>query len=144
MKDITDKLEKDVKALKAEIDTLNFPPSKVVGGAAVLIEEVAGSKISGEEDRYSHTDLSDFQANIEGAQKIVDLFRNVIAEKDKALLDTVDANFKQINEILAKYKKGDGFENYDKLSEDDRKKLQAPINTLAEELGKLRGTLGLN
>lgn len=144
VKDIADKLEKDVKALKAEIDTLNFPPSKVVGGAAVLIEEVAGSKITGEEDRYSHTDLSDFQANIEGAQKIVDLFRNVIAEKDKALLDTVDANFKQINEILAKYKKGDGFENYDKLSEDDRKKLQAPINTLAEELGKLRGTLGLN
>ena len=144
VKDIADKLEKDVKALKAEIDTLNFPPSKVVGGAAVLIEEVAGSKISGEEDRYSHTDLSDFQANIEGAQKIVDLFRNVIAEKDKALLDTVDANFKQINEILAKYKKGDGFESYDKLSEDDRKKLQAPINTLAEELGKLRGTLGLN
>ena len=41
-------------------------------------------------------------------------------------------------------KKGDGFESYDKLSEDDRKKLQAPINTLAEELGKLRGTLGLN
>ena len=144
VKDIADKLEKDVKALKAEIDTLNFPPSKVVGGAAVLIEEVAGSKISGEEDRYSHTDLSDFQANIEGAQKIVDLFRNVIAEKDKALLDTVDANFKQINEILAKYKKGDGFESYDKLLEDDRKKLQAPINTLAEELGKLRGTLGLN
>lgn len=144
VKDIADKLEKDVKALKAEIDTLNFPPSKVVGGAAVLIEEVAGSKITGEEDRYSHTDLSDFQANIEGAQKIVDLFRNVIAEKDKALLDTVDANFKQINEILAKYKKGDGFESYDKLSEDDRKKLQAPINTLAEELGKLRGTLGLN
>ena len=144
VKDIADKLEKGVKALKAEIDTLNFPPSKVVGGAAVLIEEVAGSKITGEEDRYSHTDLSDFQANIEGAQKIVDLFRNVIAEKDKALLDTVDANFKQINEILAKYKKGDGFESYDKLSEDDRKKLQAPINTLAEELGKLRGTLGLN
>ena len=47
----------------------------MVGGAAGLIEEVAASKISGEEDRYSHTDLWDFQANVEGSQKIVDLLR---------------------------------------------------------------------
>ena len=144
VKATADKLDKDVKTLKAEIDVLSFPPGKVVGGAADLIEEVAGTKITGEEDRYSHTDLSDFQANIDGSQKIVELFRPMIAEKDKALLDTVDANFKQINDILAKYKKGDGFETYDKLSEADRTQLKAPINTLAEELGKLRGVLGLN
>lgn len=144
VKATADKLQQDVEKLQKEIDALNFPPSKVVGGAAVLIEEVAASKISGEEDRYSHTDLSDFQANIEGAQKIVELFRPTVAKKNQVLLDTVDANFKQVNDILAKYKKGDGFETYDKLSEADRKALQAPINTLAEELGKLRGTLGLN
>lgn len=142
--DIADRLNADVLKLQAEIDALNFPPSKVVGGAAVLVEEVAGSKISGEEDRYSHTDLSDFQANIDGAQKIVDLFRSAVAAKNQALLDTVDSNFKQVNEILAKYKTEQGFATYDKLSEADRKALQAPINTLAEELSKLRGTLGLN
>ena len=143
VKATADKLDKDVKTLKAEIDVLSFPPGKVVGGAADLIEEVAGTKITGEEDRYSHTDLSDFQANIDGSKKIVDLFRPAIAEKNQALLDTVDDNFKKINDILAKYKKGDGFEPYDKLSEEDRKQLKAPINTLAEELGKLRGVLGL-
>ncbi|MDO1510032.1 MULTISPECIES: iron uptake system protein EfeO [unclassified Neisseria] len=141
---MADKLEQDVKKLKQEIDVLTFPPNKVVGGAAVLIEEVANSKISGEEDRYSHTDLSDFNANMEGAQKIVDLFRPLIAEKNKALLDNVDANFKAVNDILMKYKTADGFETYDKLSETDRKTLQAPINSLAEDLAKLRGTLGLN
>lgn len=141
---IADGLQKNVLQLQQEIDVLNFPPNKVVGGAAVLIEEVAGSKISGEEDRYSRTDLSDFKANIEGAEKIVELFRAQVAEKDQALLDKVDANFKQVNDILAKYKTAHGFQSYDKLSEADRKTLQAPINTLAEELGKLRGTLGLN
>ena len=140
---IADRLQDDVRKLKAEIDVLNFPPSKVVGGAAVLIEEVAGSKISGEEDRYSHTDLSDFQANMDGAQKIVDLFRPQIAEKNQALLDKVDANLKQVNEVLAKYRDGKGFQTYDKLSDADRKALQAPINTLAEDLAQLRGTLGL-
>lgn len=144
VKDIADKLSADVKALAAEIDALNFPPHKVVGGAAVLIEEVAGSKISGEEDRYSKTDLSDFKANVEGAEKIVELFRAVINEKDPALLQTVDGNLKTVNDILAKYKTADGFQTYDKLSEEDRKNLAAPINTLAEELAKFRGTLGLN
>ena len=142
--DIADKLLADVKTLQQEIDLLSFPPNKVVGGAAVLVEEVAGSKISGEEDRYSHTDLSDFQANIEGAEKIVDLFRPLIAEKNQALLDKTDANFKTVNEILAKYQTANGFETYDKLTEADRKALQAPINALAEDLAQLRGTLGLN
>ena len=144
MEPIADKLLADVQKLKQEIDILTFPPSKVVGGAATLIEEVAGSKITGEEDRYSRTDLSDFQANVEGAQKIVELFRPMIAEKDQALLDKTDANFKQVTDILAKYRTEKGFQPYDKLSETDRKNLQAPINALAEDLAKLRGILGLN
>lgn len=144
MEPIADKLLADVQKLKQEIDILTFPPSKVVGGAAVLIEEVANSKISGEEDRYSRTDLSDFQANIEGAQKIIELFRPMIAEKDQALLDKTDANFKQVTDILAKYRTEKGFQPYNKLSETDRKNLQAPINALAEDLAKLRGILGLN
>lgn len=140
---VADKLLEDVKKLQTEIDELNFPPTKVVGGAAALIEEVAGSKITGEEDRYSHTDLSDFQANVDGAQTIVDLFRTPIAEKNKALLDKVDANIKQVNEILAKYKTADGFADYGKLTKADRNALQVPINALAEDLSQLRGTLGL-
>jgi iron uptake system component EfeO len=47
----------DVLELQKRIAGLTFPPDKVVGGAAVLMEEVAATKISGEEDRYSHTDL---------------------------------------------------------------------------------------
>ena len=139
-----EKLQADVEELHKRLTDLTFPPEKVVGGAAVLMEEVAATKISGEEDRYSHTDLSDFQANVDGSKKIVDLFRPMIAEKDKALLEKVDANFKQVNDLLAKYKKGNGFETYDKLTEADRKALQAPINALAEDLAKLRGILGLN
>ena len=115
-----------------------------MGGAAVLIEEVAASKISGEEDRYSHTDLSDFYANMEGAQKIIQLFRANIEAKDKDLLAVIDKQFKAVGDILAKYKTADGFQTYDKLSEADRKALQAPINSLAEDLAKLRGLLGLD
>ena len=81
-----DQLYTDVVDLQKRISELAFPPSKVVGGAAGLIEEVAASKISGEEDRYSHTDLWDFRANVEGSQKIVDLLRPQLQKANPELL----------------------------------------------------------
>jgi len=101
---LTAKLNTDVNDLKTRVDGLTFPPEKVVGGAAALLEEVAATKISGEEDRYSHTDLYDFQGNIDGAKKIVDLFRGQIEKQDKAFLAKVDKNFAAVDKILAKYK----------------------------------------
>ncbi|MGU3412125.1 iron uptake system protein EfeO [Enterobacteriaceae bacterium C23F] len=137
-------LNSDVLELQKRISELAFPPSKVVGGAAGLIEEVAASKISGEEDRYSHTDLWDFQANVDGAQKIVNLLRPQLQKENSALLAKVDANFKKVDTILAKYKTKDGYETYDKLTDADRNALKGPITTLAEDLAQLRGILGLD
>lgn len=141
---VADKLLADVKELESRIASLTFPPEKVVGGAAVLMEEVAATKISGEEDRYSHTDLWDFRGNFDGARKIVDLVRPLIADKEADFLKTVDANFATVDTTLDKYKDGDGYVTYDKLSEDDRKVLAAAVNTLAEDLSTLRGKLGLD
>ena len=137
-------LNGEVLELQKRISELAFPPSKVVGGAAGLIEEVAASKISGEEDRYSHTDLWDFQANVDGAQKIVDLLRPQLQKENSELLAKVDANFKKVDTILAKYRTKDGFETYDKLTDADRNALKGPITALAEDLSLLRGVLGLD
>ncbi|WNY84345.1 iron uptake system protein EfeO [Cronobacter dublinensis] len=144
MEQYADKLNSDVLELQKRISELAFPPGKVVGGAAGLIEEVAASKISGEEDRYSHTDLWDFQANIDGAQKIVNLLRAQLQKENAPLLAKVDANFKKVDAILAKYRTKDGFETYDKLTDADRNALKGPITALAEDLSLLRGVLGLD
>lgn len=141
---VADKLYADVLELQKRVKDLTVPPEKVVGGAAALLEEVAATKISGEEDRYSHTDLWDFKANVDGAQKIVELFKPLLEKENPDLVKKVEANFKTVDDILAKYKKGDGYESYDKLSDDDRKALAGPVTTLAEDLSTLRGTLGLN
>lgn len=138
-----DKLMADVLELQKRIASLTFPPDKVVGGAAVLMEEVAATKISGEEDRYSHTDLWDFEANFAGSKKIFDLFRPLIEKDDKAFVSKVEANFAKVDKTLDKYKTKDGFETYDKLTEADRKVLAGAVNTLAEDLATLRGKLGL-
>lgn len=138
-----DKLLADVKDLNQRIADLTFPPETVVGGAAALMEEVAATKISGEEDRYSHTDLWDFKANFDGSRKIFELVRPLLAD-DTEFVAKVSDNFQTVDETLAKYKAGDGYETYDKLSEADRTVLAASVNTLAEDLSTLRGKLGLD
>jgi iron uptake system component EfeO len=139
-----DGLMADVTELQGRIKGLAIPPEKMVGGAAALIEEVAANKISGEEDRYSHSDLWDFQANVDGAKTIVDLLRPLLVKDNKALASRIDGNFATVDKTLAKYRlKDGGFETYDKLSEADRKALAATITTLAEDLAKLKGVLGL-
>lgn len=139
---VADQLLADVLELQKRLAALTFPPEKVVGGAAVLMEEVAATKISGEEDRYSHTDLWDFQANFEGAYKIVTLLRPLV---EPAFAAKTDANFKAVFDTLKTYRTPEGgFETYGKLTERDRKLLAGRVNTLAEDLSKLRGMLGLN
>lgn len=141
---IADKLLADVKELDKRIADLTLPPEKVVGGAAALMEEVAATKISGEEDRYSHTDLWDFKGNFDGSRKIFDLVRPLIEPQDGEFVNKVAANFDSVDTTLAKYKTSDGYENYEKLTDDDRKVLSVAVNTLAEDLSTLRGKLGLD
>ena len=143
-KQFADKLLADVKDLQGRIAGLTVQPKDAIGGAAGLIEEVASSKISGEEDRYSHTDLYDFQANVDGAEKIVALTDTLVRKEDRPLADKIAGNFKTVDTILAKYKKADGgYETYDKLTKEDRLALQGPVTELAEDLAKLTGTLGI-
>ena len=139
-----DRLMADIETLNARVNDLTFPPEKVVGGAAALMEEVAATKISGEEDRYSHTDLWDFKANFDGSQKIFQLVQPMLETADPQLVQKVSENFSTVDDTLAKYKTEHGYELYDKLSDADRTVLSAKVNSLAEDLSTLRGKLGLD
>ena len=144
MQPIADRLVQDTQDLQKRLGDLTIPPAKMVGGASDLIEEVASTKISGEEDRYSRTDLSDFQANVDGAQKIFDLLRPLIATRNPELETRIRANFAKVDTLLGRYRGQEGqFQNYDKLSVSDRNALKGAITALAEDLSQLRGTLGL-
>ncbi|GEP85776.1 iron ABC transporter substrate-binding protein [Staphylococcus piscifermentans] len=132
-----DQLLKDAKELDAKADTLDITPKLMLQGAVDLLNEVSTSKITGEEEIYSHTDLYDFKANIEGAQKIYELFKPILVKKDKKLSDTIQTNFDKVNKLLDKYKEGDGYASYDKVTKEDRKALSDAVNALGEPLSKM-------
>ena len=145
MQAVADRLVTDVGELKTRVADLTVPPKKMVGGAADLIEEVASTKISGEEDRYSHTDLWDFQANVDGARKIFDLLHPLLVKRDAELVTRIEKNFSKVDSLLRRYQTGDRrFEEYEKLKASDRNALKGAVTALAEDLSRLRGTLGLD
>ncbi len=141
---LADQLMKDTLELQKRVADLKITPKAFVGGTAELIEEVASKKITGEEDRYSRTDLWDFQANVDGAQKIVGLLQPMLVKQDPSLHQKIDTNFSKVDKILAKYRTKNGFESYDKLTDKDRLALKGPITALAEDLSTLRGLFGID
>ena len=88
------------------------PPLKVATGAAELIEEVSQGKITGEEERYSKTDLWDFDANLQGSQAAVDRLTPALLEADAALLGKIDGAITEIYATLQPLRQGDGWVLY--------------------------------
>ena len=107
-----DRLDADLQILKEEMTGLELPPAAVAVGAAELVEEVSQGKITGEEDRYSKTDLWDFNANLEGAQAVVELLTPALEEADLELLERINAGFDELDATLADLRDGDGWVLY--------------------------------
>ncbi|MFF2752819.1 iron uptake system protein EfeO [Psychrobacillus sp. NPDC058041] len=135
---VADQLLKDAKELRARVETVDVTPDLMITGAVDLLNEVSTSKISGEEEIYSHTDLYDFKANIEGAEKIFTILKNKINEKDENLVKELEQKFININELLAKYENGTGgYVSYEQLTNKDTKALSEAVNQLGEPLSQI-------
>jgi iron uptake system component EfeO len=137
MTPVADKLDADVAKLKTLVATATYQPAQLANGATELLDEVASSKITGEEDRYSHTDLSDFQANLAGAKKAFDLLQPALNRTDPDLADAIARQFAAVLSALRPYRKGDGFVDYKTVGDDKRRVLTQMVDALAEPLSKV-------
>jgi iron uptake system component EfeO len=104
-----DQLDKDIATLNTQMPTLEVAPRDVAVGAAELIEEVSEGKITGEEDRYSKTDLWDFDANLQGSQAAIEKLTPALQEADPALLEKITKGFADLNATLQPLRRGDGW-----------------------------------
>ncbi len=153
-----DQLLDDLQTLQSQMAGLELPPAAVAIGAAELIEEVSEGKITGEEDRYSKTDLWDFNANVEGAQEVIELLTPALEEADSALLADINAGFSELNDTLAGLRDGDGWVLYCQendpypsplctevtVTQDTIDLLKAQLAGLSENISLTAGTLGLS
>jgi len=134
---MADQLVKDTDELYTRTRTITFTADQIGNGAKSLLDEVATGKVTGEEEIWSHTDLYDFQANVDGARVAWEGLRPLLKKKDAMLDSRIQLRFSELQKLLDQHKSGDGFVTYDKLDKTQVKALSDAVNALSEPLSKL-------
>jgi iron uptake system component EfeO len=137
MTPVADKLDTDVARLVALVKTADYQPAQIASGAKELMDEIGASKVTGEEDRYSHTDLYDFQANVEGARAVYESLRPLLEERSPSLAKSIDAEFANVDRTLESHRRGTGWVGYTAVTPPQRRELSRAVDALAEPLSKM-------
>lgn len=131
------RLLEDVENLQGEVKGVKLEPVDLVTGSVELLNEVSAGKITGEEERYSHTDLYDIAANIEGSEVAFEELKPALAKADPTLASNIEQRFDSLYLELEAYEKGDGWVSYTELDEDERRALSQKVDALAEPLSEI-------
>ena len=139
------KYAEDLLANTEELDTrvgsLELRLDQIGNGAKGLLDEVASTKITGEEEVFSHTDLWDIEANLEGAKEAFEAVEDLLKAKDAELYESIEDEFHTLEDRLATLRKSGGFDSYEKVTPAQRKQLSDEVNGLAEPLSKMTGAI---
>jgi iron uptake system component EfeO len=139
--ELADRLVADTTTLLDRTRDMSFTADQLGNGAKELLDEVAVGKITGEEEAWSHTDLWDFQANLEGAKVMYAGLRPVVERNDAALAGSLDTEFAAVQALLDQYRVDDGFAHYTELTPEQIKELAAAVDALSEPLSRLTATV---
>lgn len=142
LRPVTRELVSDVRNLQEIAIKADFDPAEIAQGSVDLLGEVSASKITGEEERYSRTDLWDFLANVEGAEAGFAALEPALREADPGLAKEISEQFEQTHAALDEYRRGDGFVLFYELSTDDTAELSQRIDALAEPLSRVGAVVG--
>jgi len=132
-----DKLLTDLQELEGQVADATYTGEQIANGAKELLDEVATGKITGEEEAWSHTDLYDFQANVDGARKAYDVLARVVTQTDPGLAAQIEAGFTSVQGLLDVVRRGKGFVSYEALTDAQRKAFSDAVNGLSEPLSNL-------
>ena len=138
-----DQLLADTKTLHGRVQKLSFTVDQIGNGAKSLLDEVAKTKITGEEEAWSHTDLYDFAANVDGARVAFEGVLPILSDKDPVLAKEIQQRFAELEKLLGKYRSAQGYVSYLKLSKPEVRQLSDAVNALSEPLSKLTAAVTL-
>ena len=135
-------LVKNEQQLLTLVSKAQYNPLEMASGATDLINEAGTSKISGEEERYSNTDLPVFAANVEASMKVVTLLHPYLQGQDSGLVPLIQQRHAAVDDLLAHFKATPGYDQtgyveYTTVSKTDRRQLSTAVNALAEAMSKM-------
>ena len=143
---LVDALVANTRKLADLVRTVEITPLTMGNGAKSLLDEVAKSKVTGEEERYSGIDLLDLAGNVEGAKYVYTALRPTLQSRDQQLVATLDQRFPALEGLLETHRTkagdpgeipGSPFQSYASLTPDQVKALAVEVDTISEPLGHL-------
>ncbi|GAY10929.1 iron uptake system protein EfeO [Pseudonocardia sp. N23] len=145
-----DALVANVGKLNDLVKTVQLTPLIMGNGAKSLLDEVAKSKVTGEEERYSRIDLVDFAGNVDGAKYVFTALRPALQAKNPQLVATLDQRFTALVTLLGTHQakpgapgsvSGSPYVSYDALGPADVKALAVDVDAISEPLGQISGVV---
>jgi len=139
--DVSAQLVTDVASLQQLIDGLGgLQAFDLANGAVGLLDEAASGKITGEEERYSHIDLLDLAANVEGSEQAFAYLEEGLTMIDPDLVATIKERFAALDAVvqgLADPSEPSGFPLYDTLTTEQTRQLSDALQAVAEPLSQV-------
>jgi iron uptake system component EfeO len=135
----------DVTALKQQLLAQSLAPEQLVSIAVRNLDNIAQVGAStGEEERYSHSDLNGFAGNLDASRKVVELLRPLLGKSAAPLLANIDTALADFDGELNGFKVGDGYASYDSVSAEQRQQIADKAKALAAALDAIDPALGLS
>jgi iron uptake system component EfeO len=136
-----DQLVKDTEELQQKVKTIELEAKAMVAGAMELLNEAAISKITGEEEIYSHTDLVDFAANVDGSKTVYLAIIPVLNEKNPDLANQLDKQFLLLEQTLLSHQNNGQYISYDKLTTEQIRQISDQVSQLSNLMSQTASIL---
>ena len=142
---VAQRLLTDVTTLKQQLLAQSLPPEQLVSIVVRNLNNLGEVRASsGEEERYSRTDLNGFAGNLFAARKVVDLLRPLLTKSAAELLPTLDNAIASLDAELGGFKVENGYASYDSVSAEQRKQIADKAKALADAHDGIDPALGLS
>lgn len=143
MAPVAKRLRIDIEELQRRMESAHFQPREILAGANKALEGMLVNEIWGNAERYSHIDLTDLAAKIEGLDAAFKATKPLLAENDPALAARIEAQFREVYTKVGAYgtlarepeqargrEPGISFVVYDQVTQEEKWELAQPIKVL--------------
>ncbi|MFI9385137.1 iron uptake system protein EfeO [Kutzneria sp. NPDC052558] len=139
---VADELVKNVTSLQQLVTKAAYQPAEIANGATELVDEIQKTKVTGEEERYSHIDLLDFKANLDGSMEAFTVLLPALQKSAPDLAKTVQDRDAAVEAALKPYEQSPGYldtgyVDYSTVSKDQQKVLSQAVNALGEAMSQV-------
>lgn len=141
---VVQKLQSDIATLKQQLLAQSIAPEQLASMIVRSMRSLAEIRSNGEEERYSHIDVTGFAANLEGTRKVIELLRPLLAKTSGDVLKKIDSATTGLDDQLLMLKTDNGFKPYDQVSAEQRKQIADKAKALADALDGIDPALGLS